>query len=58
MNVTELKLDPMTYGRANYLKREIVAMVRYAERYATPAKKTELKAFITAAKAYVDAKLP
>ena len=57
MNVTELALSPADYGRANYLKREIVAMVRYAQQHGTDSKKSLLVTFMDDAAQLVAAEL-
>lgn len=57
MNVTSLSLLPQDYGRANYLKREIVAMVRYAKAHASAAKKDALAEFMVEALAFVNEEL-
>ena len=57
MNVTELALTPDQYGRANYLKREIIALVRYGQQHATDAKKDALVAFMDEAALYVATEL-
>ena len=57
MNVTELALTPEQYGRANYLKREIIALVRYGQQHATDAKKEDLAMFMAGAADYVAGEL-
>jgi hypothetical protein len=39
MSVTEISFKPQDYSRANYFKREVLALVRYGEQHATEAKK-------------------
>lgn len=50
MNVTELHLNPRDYGRANYIKTEIVSLLRYV-RVNAPNKKPLALAFMDEARA-------
>lgn len=52
MNVTQLSLTPREYGRANYIKTEVVSMARYG-RVNAPNKQTKLLGFIDQVRAYM-----
>lgn len=52
MNVTQLSLTPRQYGRANYLKTEIVSLARYA-RVKAPNKADDAMAFMDQAREFV-----